>query len=438
MLARRAAVPFALSIALLLGAIAPRSALHVVGRDAPTTIELQQSIAYLVLSPAARVLDELSLLEANQHVALGVSVVCLTIALGLWRARRQAPPFGRARAALLPPVVGLLGLAGTYAVGALAPRPMVAVAIADSNIVVVDLHSHTRASHDGRWDFTVEDNRRWHADAGFDAAYVTDHQTMNAWRELADRGRLGEVETAEASVLTFVTGRRRATTILPGVETHVPGLHINILGVGAEHASLLTDRREVDTLGLAQLPRHATAPLVMATTPFDTARFSVQSRYVDAIELSDASPRGLEFGRVHRARLIAAADSLGVPLVASSNLHGWGRTAAAWTLVRIANWRQLQPLALDTAIRVTLRTNPRAVTVVERDRLPASFAFVAQATVLPRLGIHIFRSLSSRERFAGLAWIWLIFAWRQGRASSGTFAARRRILGAWTLDSKAR
>jgi hypothetical protein len=413
--------------------------LAIVGSHDHAGVRLDQSLAYLAMAPLARVLDELSLLEAGQHIAFAASLLCLTAILGVVRAAR--PATGRARTArgLAPLAAGLLALVATYAFGALVPRPMVALVVSDSSTVVVDFHSHTRESHDGRWNFTAQDNRDWHAEAGFHAAYVTDHQTMKAWSTLADQGALASPETAEATVIPWWSRSVVRTTLLPGVETHVPGLHINILGVGAEHESLLRDRREVDTLGLALLPNHSEGPLVLATLPFDTARIAIQSRYIDAIELSDASPRGLEFGRVHRARILAIADSLGLPVVASSNNHGWGRTAAAWTLVRIAGWREREPLALDTAIRVTLRTNPGAVSLVERNRLNGSMQLAALALTLPRLAIHVLRSLSPLERVSWLLWIWLIhFAWSRRRAHSGRRLVPGRILRPWTSDSKAR
>ena len=69
-----------------------------------------------------------------------------------------------------------------------------------------------------------------------------------------------------------------------------------------------------------------------------------------AVEANDASPRGLRQSKRDRAQILALADSLDLALVAGSNNHGWGRTAAAWTLIRIPGWQRMSPASLETAI----------------------------------------------------------------------------------------
>ncbi|NIQ58279.1 MAG: hypothetical protein GWN71_34530, partial [Gammaproteobacteria bacterium] len=51
-----------------------------------------------------------------------------------------------------------------------------------------------------------------------------------------------------------------------------------------------------------------------------------------------------------RALILAMVDSLDLAPVAATNNHGWGRTAAAWTLMRIPGWEELTPDELSTAI----------------------------------------------------------------------------------------
>lgn len=441
---RRAWTPVILTLLVVAGAVASVTPLSVTGSYPESGVRLHHSIAYLAMSPVARVLDELSLLEKNQHIAVGVSVLCLTVLAGvIGGARGRASLFTRARRTLTPIVGGLAALLSTYAFGALVPRPMSALVVADRSAVVVDFHSHTSASHDGRWNFSAEDNRDWHSGAGFHAAYVTDHQTMRAWSELAAVGALAPptAPDARASVLFDGSAVPARATLLPGVETHLPGVHINILGVGAEHSALLPPGGEVDTMALLQLPRGGTSPLVLATLPFDTALIAVQSRFLDAIELTDASPRGLAFSRLHRARLLALADSLEVPLVASSNNHGWGRTAASWTLVRLPGWPQLAPLALDTALRVTLRSDRGAVSVVERTRLSGADNLASVSLTLPMLAVHVVRILGPAERVVWLLWIWLFWLIGNRRGTgpgSGPATARLSILRRWIWDSRAR
>jgi hypothetical protein len=145
------------------------------------------------------------------------------------------------------------------------------------------------------------------------------------------------------------------------------------------------------------------------TLPFDIDRTHRSTVRPDAIELSDASPRGLGFARLHRSLLIDLADSLDVPLVAASNNHGWGRTAAAWSLLRIPQWRRLDPWDLDQAIRVTLREHPDRTGVVQRAGLAASPDGWSAVAVLPLLGVHLLRALTIPERVSVLAWIWMVW-----------------------------
>lgn len=386
------------------GAWAPATAVTVTGVDAPR-VQLQLPFEYLVLAPVTRFLDELTLLDDQQHTAIGWTLVFIVAMVAVrtamhthcWRARARAT----VRASLVAFGAGL----GVYVVGALVPRPMAALTADDPAVLLVDFHSHTERSHDGRWRFGAESNRQWHAASGFHAAYVTDHQTMQAWQLVAARGELASTRAAlrEASI---VAGTRDAvqTTLLPGIESVVPGAHLNLLGVSASHLPLFAHRRNLDTLRLAAL--HASdRPFALLTLPFDLGRSSLRPPRIDAIELTNGAPRGLRFSREHRARIVALADSLGVPLVASSNHHGWGSTAVAWTAMRIPGWQQLDPLALDAAIRAALGSRPDQVHVVERRGLPASRAVLSHVLTLPRLAWHAAAMATVPERLAGLGWL---------------------------------
>ena len=78
----------------------------------------------------------------------------------------------------------VLGLVLMYVATAILPRPMAALVTDNADIVKIDFHSHTAASHDGRPGWSVEDNRAWHRDGGYDVAFITDHATVVA----AERG----------------------------------------------------------------------------------------------------------------------------------------------------------------------------------------------------------------------------------------------------------
>ncbi len=50
---------------------------------------------------------------------------------------------------------------------ALIPRPMARLVSSDRSDLLIDFHSHTSYSHDGRKSFTPAANRRWHERQGF-------------------------------------------------------------------------------------------------------------------------------------------------------------------------------------------------------------------------------------------------------------------------------
>ncbi len=149
---------------------------------------LYRSPLRLALSPVTSTLEGLSLLSARDHVAV---VASLLLVLAVCGALRPVPAGATTWCArLLGALRYLCGggcvLGAVYLAGALVPWPMAQLRLDSPDDVAVDFHSHTRSSHDGRWDFTLERNRAWHQDGGFDVAYVTDHADSAAVREWPD------------------------------------------------------------------------------------------------------------------------------------------------------------------------------------------------------------------------------------------------------------
>ncbi len=428
---RDSKVALALMGLVALGALWPLAAVSTVGGPtASTDFRLHQPLEYLILAPFVRLLDELSLLSAQQHGDLWWSVAAMSTAWAALRAwGRTSSDATLKRTAVtwrgtVPVVRDLIGpalvVALLYVVGALVPRPMVALRARRAADVLVDFHSHTDRSHDGRWGFGVESNREWHAGAGFDAEYITDHQTMGAWQRLAARGELSRRRSpVREATLSGGSSVSLQSTILPGIETAVPGAHLTLLGVDARHDGLFRHARDLDTVAFAAA---AERPVVILTLPFDLTRSPERAPRIDAIEISDGSPRGLGFARANRGRILNMADSLRIPIVASSNLHGWGSTAVAWTVLRLEGWQQMTPAQLDQQIRATLLHRPTAVRVVERNALDAGHAPFAAWFTAPRLVWHSVRIASPLERYAFVAWIWVVWL---ARRSAETVKAKR-------------
>jgi len=277
---------------------------------------------------------------------------------------------------------------------------MAAIRLASPDLVAVDFHSHTNHSHDGWSLFTAARNRAWHEAGGFHAAYITDHYTWAGVDEAlpANPARAGD-----------------RTVLLGGMEVRLRDRHTNILGDRARYVFALDStwhHLDPDSIAAAH-QRGARPPTMLYTIPGPLDQIVPLGPGTPAgvigVELSDGAPRGLEQVRSQRAEILALADSMNLAVVAGTNLHGWGRTVAAWSVMRLPGWRDLSADELGRAIEVTLhRERRRAVTVVER-RVPyhGGSAVRLVATVPLLLWSH-FRTLTPRERVSWLAWcaIW--------------------------------
>lgn len=388
--------PLGLTALILLSAVFGPNALVEPSRGAvPGGARLEVGWDYLVLAPVFGVLDTLSLLTLNQHYAV---LVTLIAAFVLWRVFRRGRPrgwTGRIGVELGVAAACLAGLLAFYAFGIVGPRPMAAVAVADPSAVVVDFHSHTHHSHDGRDGFDAEDNREWHASAGFDAVYVSDHRTYQGYAEgaAANPARAGD-----------------GTVLLPALEIKFAGKYASALGEAWRYRSAMDGNHLIADSLYRTVAAGAPRPTLVLTIPggLDSipAATSDSIGYV-AVEVNDASPRGLEQSRQDRAKILRLADSLDLAPVASSNNHGWGRTAAAWTVLRIPGWRAMSPARLSRAIEETLHRERRQASRVVERRIPYPGASVpALALTVPAITWQMLGGLGTAERVAWLLWGW--------------------------------
>jgi hypothetical protein len=140
---------------------------------------------------------------------------------------------------------------------------------------------------------------------------------------------------------------------------------------------------------------------------------------VVAIELNDASPRGLEQVKRERAQILALADSANLAVIGAANLHGWGRTVASWSVMEIPGWQEMTPEQIGEVIETDLHAKRRrAVTVVERRMPYHGGSSLGVVLTLPRIAVEHFRMLGAAERVAWLLWVGLL-------AGTGALRARR-------------
>jgi hypothetical protein len=383
-------VPLALT-ALVLG-LAGRASSVVNAFDGPPPVGVRFELptAYVTTSPVSRTLDVLSLLSIPQSVWLLCVFALLVLASIAWSARADSSRL-IGRRLIRAFIFIFVSVAVMEALVILLQRPMAKLTVGDPEIVRVDFHSHTRASHDAYQRFTSERNREWHQSGGFDIAFITDHVKWGGAIEAHPRNpaRAGE-----------------RVSLLTGVEGHYHKVSTIMLALTQADTAILTGWGELNH-GAPSIGR---APVTIAALPgpIDSVAAAVSETFPEftGLELIDAAPRGL--GQLDRQedsiRAIARRNHL--LLVASSNNHGWGRTVAAWNLIRVPGWRELPPDSVGRLLETPFRLrDTSAVTIVKRLRpqthgmnLPLTFPIAAYQTI---------GGLTWPERSVWLVWIWL-------------------------------
>ena len=398
----RLAVPLGLTALLLcarLLAVPPLS--DPVAGSAPPSLHLAVPWLYLALAPLFTLWDGVSMLSMGRLQGFLFGLAALYLA---WRiGRLLRPRYARAtlRASMLKEIrtlaVALVLLATFLIGGALWHRPMLALAGADPDDIVVDFHSHTNVSHDVRntfmRGFDTEANRRWHTRAGFDATFITDHNSVAGLRT-------GEPRTAHRDGLAVAC---------PGIEVSAWRAHIVLLG-----DTLPVDRSRYNgsldaLLTLLATSDSALGALSLASLPeYRRSHWGRLDRLVaaglDGFEIVNASPMANELPRAERDSVIALARAHNRFVVGVNDSHGWGATSMVWNLVHPSGAAPSDPCS---AVLRSLRTGFPAVRIIERHRLRPDAWW---PTWLTPLGVvwETWRSMGWALSVAWIIWIWVI------------------------------
>lgn len=369
-------------------------------RDAASLAEvpeayLSRPLGYVILAPLSNVLDMLTLLSARQHIAFLIGLVVCFAAWRVVKARSASTRHLRATAFFA------IGLVLLYVATAILPRPMAALLTDNAHIVRIDFHSHTSASHDGRPGWSVEDNRAWHRDGGYDVAFITDHWTVAA---------------AEQGVARNVYPAGDGVTLLQGIEVSWTGEHVNVLEAQRRYKGLLTDNlRDMDeqALRLASLIP-GREPVVIWNHPHRLNRLPVasgpRSAGVRAIEVSNGAPDSMDEVRLERAAIVALAQRKNITMTGGSDNHGWGSTAPNWTLMLIFGWRGMTADSLASRIEDDIRHGGAAAARVVERRAAEATTGVDLAFTVVGAPARMLTTLSNDERVSWLIWIVLITA----------------------------
>jgi hypothetical protein len=360
--------------------------------DAAVTATLQAPLVYDLLAPASNILDVLTMLSPAQYWATFTLCALLIIGCEIAGDVRRARCFraGQASRTCVRFIGGTVAILGVML---LLSRPMASLRVSDPDLVVVDFHSHTSASHDGRAGFDAERNREWHRAAGFNAVYITDHRTFE-----------GALDGARLNPPTAGSG----TTVLPGVELRDGPEHPILIGVDPKRMRIESpDWREA----VVKADGGPVPPILILSMPGDLDRIPADE-YVGeiklrAIEGADGSPRGIAQTTKDGKRIIALAKRTGLALVSGSDNHGWAEAAPAWSVLRIPGWRAMTPAALDIAIRRTIIAHvPGSTLVISRRMATPATGRIGNALGGVAVAALMFRTMNSRDRLSWLGWSW--------------------------------
>jgi hypothetical protein len=407
----RLAAPLGLTALLLCARLVSVPALSdPVAGSAPSALHLAVPWLYLALAPVFTLWDGVSMLSMGRlrGFLFGLATLYLAWRVGRLLWSRYSPARATPRLSVLKEIralaVALLLLAAFLAGGALWHRPMLALAGEDPDDIVVDFHSHTNVSHDVRntlmRGFNTEANRRWHTRAGFDATFITDHNSV----------------AGLVSGKSGTTRQQGQAVACPGIEVSAWRAHIVLLGdtlpvdrtrynasLEALLSLLATSDSALDGLSLASLPEYRRNHWGRLD--------QLVAAGLDGFEVVNASPRANELPRAERDSVIALARAHNRFVVGVNDSHGWGATSMVWNLVRPSEQAPSDPCS---AVVRSLHAGFPAVRIIERHRLRPDAWWPSWLTPVGVVW-ETWRSMGWPLSVAWIVWIWAIVLWPRRR-----------------------
>jgi hypothetical protein len=387
---RRWRVPLILSAIVVVAQVVPTSPLvEVVTSATPVDVHLTWPLTHIAFAPFTLLADWLN--GGSTADLIGFAVWAVLAYVGSRLLLTDARMHGRTVREAGYGVVFLLAVGAFIAWGTLAPRPIPRLVASDSSLIIFDIHSHTSLSHDGRKGFDAAANAAWHARAGFDAAFVTDHNV-------------------------FAPGR--APRMLNGEELSLNGLHMVLLGNDTLVRNKPWDADFDSSLALLRvLSRQPSAvsrqPFLIASLPEywrhhwgpDVGR--VIAAGAQGLEIWTTSPKAMDFPADRRREVIARARSLGLAMFGATDMHGLGYAATVWNVIALRGWRALDDAALTRSLLERFRAEPGAGRVIAlRRRIAATRP--AQIVGMPLGVVTVLRGASRGHGVALLGWIWVL------------------------------
>lgn len=369
-------------------------------RDAATgeylpAYRLEFPAGYLLSAPLSSFADMLTYASARQD-----KVLVAYLLLGFWIPWAFLGPRSWKRAGACYALY-LCGVLAFLAWAVLLPRPCARLRLPDPDLLALDFHSHTSRSWDGRRSFGPEANMEWHRRSGYDAAFITDHNAMDASLRAQELSRRG-----------WRPGGFRS---LAGEELSLQDTHVAMLGNRSriDNAAYDASLPGVFRLLREAAPRHG-GLAVMSLPEYwlrhPSSRWEQFAAHGAAgFEIVNAAPKSLDFPERLRREIVALCRRRNLFLAGASDSHGWGSAAYVWNILRIEGHASLDPDRLQRAVLDHLREKGfgavRVVTRVKHEPSPFPWVLLDPAAGLWTMA----RTFTGVQTLSCLAWIWGLF-----------------------------
>ena len=214
------------------------------------------------------------------------------------------------------------------------PFPLLKI-VPDNSYCIVDPHSHTFYSHDGL--VSPLQNLNWHVKQGFDAWFVTEHYNI--------KGGIAEQDLSMTTPYKSMIGEE--------VRVKDDPHYFLALGITGSVAGWCPDNCPSTVKDLAGAVHKQGGALVLALWWMD-GKIDLEHYVHDGVDAFEIANAGHKQKLTNRVRTMAyrVSQKYHIPLLASSDWHGWGNYAYTWTAFPITgfsayNLPQLQHIIIS-------------------------------------------------------------------------------------------
>jgi hypothetical protein len=347
----------------------------------PSGFHMEFPTLHLLFTPFCSLSDSLTVLSVKEQIAFQVFVFILLLVLA-----------GIRRGLLF-----WLGWLIFIAWGALVPHPMARLVSDNPRLLLIDFHSHSQYSHDGRHSFTPEANMRWHREQGYNAAFITDHNRIEASEQAHAQSLKDWRETGYYSLMGEEISLYKTHLVLLGNHTRVDNKPYD--SDYARIPAFLKDMQNLHWVVIASLPEYW-------LYHWGDGVQSLVNWGINGFEIVNSAPKALDFPLEKRRQIIALCREKNLPMTGISDNHGYGYATAVWNTMSISSWRRLDPDQLELTILLLLQKKGfEAVDVLERPKFwPEN---LIELVFSPLMNVIVYlRGLTVVQRIAWTVWLW--------------------------------